>query len=301
MTKRHPTPITSLPSHIKYLLIDCDGVLFLQSKLLHPEIPSILNSLREQGIEMVFVTNNSTKSRQQYKEKMTQMGMEWVQKEDIYVSGYLASVWLSQRNVKNVYLIGEQGLHQELHEHGINVMRHSDAEKHVSMSEGDVAKVPEDELRKHEYVVIGWDRSFTFYKCCYACMCLQQKREDDSQCGFIATNVDSFDKVDEFKNIPGSGAMVGSVQAGSGREAQVIGKPSTFAVELLEKTRGWKRENMLMIGDRLDSDILMANRAGIASLLVYSGTTNRALMQQHVEEESIVPTYSIEDLSKLEV
>lgn len=297
-----PISINTIPEHIKYLLLDVDGVIFLQSKLIHENIPQILSDLREKrGIEIVFVTNNSTKSREEYKEKMHQMGLLWVKKEDIIVSGYLAAVWLQENYVKSIYLIGEKGLQKEIEEHNIRVRRHEDVHKFLSLNESEVAQIPEEELSQIEYVVIGWDREFTFYKLCYAVLCLQQKR--DIPCGFIATNKDSYDKVDDFKNIPGSGAMVGSVEAATGIHAKVIGKPNTFAIELLEKTRGWTRENMLMVGDRLDSDIEMANKGNIDSLLVFSGTTTEELLSKELnkEGEATIPTYTISGLSSLQI
>lgn len=295
-----PKSIDSIPPHIKHLLIDCDGVLFLGSQLLHKDIPNILCTLRDRGINMVFVTNNSTRSRDEYKEKMNGMGLPWVQKEDIYVSGYLASIWLKEHNYKSVYLIGEAGLQRELESHEIRVFRHENAIEHLSLNESQVANISEEELSQHECVVIGWDREFTFKKLCYAFLCLQQKRE--TPCGFITTNLDAFDKVDELKNIPGSGAMVASVESVTGRKALVAGKPNTFAIEHLEQTRGWKREEMLMIGDRLDSDILMASRGNIDSLLVFSGTTSPQLLEESISSNyEGIPTYTIQDLSHLKV
>lgn len=270
-------------------LFDCDGVLWNFDKLL-PGVSDTLSYLRGLGKNVFFVTNNSTKSRKQYAEAFKKYNIQ-VKEEEIYCSGYLAAQYIKENysDVKKAYVIGEVGIHEELNNVGINSSGLDDSDK--KMDQTLFKNIEEKEVGEYQAVVVGWDRGFNFYKLCYASLCLQLNKD----CKFIATNNDSCDKVTEKRFIPVGGSMVSSIEKGTGIKAYIAGKPSPYAIQLIEKDHKVDRKGMLFIGDRLDTDILIAKNSNISSLLVLTGVTS----ESDLKSSEIIPDYVLATMSDL--
>ena len=149
-------------------------------------VPATLDMLRAAGKRLVFVTNNSTKSRAGYLKKFTDLGLN-VQAEEIYSSSYAAAAYLQSIDFpadKKVYIIGEQGIADELDLAGI---KHcggpEDAGKEVALKPG--YAMPHD--ADVGAVVVGFDRHLSYYKIQYATLCISE----NPGCHFIATNTDA--------------------------------------------------------------------------------------------------------------
>lgn len=250
-------------------LLDCDGVLWTDG---HPIAGSIeaLTLLKKLGKKIVFVTNSSMSSRRQYKEKFSKM-LKWdAHVDEIYGSSFLAAQYIKQNHphVKHIYVVGEDGLCKELQEWGFTTTG-GPADAGKIMHEKVLLSIPDEEVQKVDAVVAGFDRSFNFYKMVYAALCFQR----NPKCIFVATNRDQADKVSETRNLPGAAGMVGAIEAVSGVIPVNVGKPAPGLVDQISKQLGVPKHRMIMVGDRMNTDIMLAKNAGITGMLVYSGVT----------------------------
>eukprot|EP01027_Heterolobosea_sp_BB2_P007195 GEZU01010724.1.p1 GENE.GEZU01010724.1~~GEZU01010724.1.p1 ORF type:complete len:327 (-),score=71.84 GEZU01010724.1:14-973(-) len=261
-------------------LLDCDGVLWNGSEALEGAQDTI-RMLRAMGKRVFFVTNNSTKSRAQYAEKLESLGFAGCTKEEVYCSSYLAAQYLSlyHKHVKKAYVVGEGGIVEELKNHGIAACGASE-DSNKTMSDADfVATKLDDDVGA---VVCGWDRFFNFYKLCMATLYLKRgsnstaiRNPNDGTgkpCVFIATNRDSGDFMGG-RIMPGGGCMVSAIECASEVTPITVGKPSPWLVDNIVREHNLDRSRTIMVGDRLDTDIMLGVNAGIASLLVLTGVT----------------------------
>jgi len=229
------------------LLVDLDGVVWLGAKPLTNNI-NALKAAMEQGVRVFFVSNNSTRTRRYYAYKLRRLGLR-VSEDHIVTSGYAAAKWVAERKPgSNVYVVGEEGLAIECYLAGLNVV--------------DVDAAIEGEA---EAVIVGLDRLVSYAKIKAAL------RSINSGALFVAANEDHVYPREDGLD-PGAGSIVASIAKAAGREPDfVAGKPSPFMATLaLEGLEGAKA---LIIGDRLDTDMEMARRAGIDGLLVLTGVT----------------------------
>jgi phosphoglycolate phosphatase len=247
-------------------------------------VPATLDALRAAGKRLVFVTNNSTKSRAGYLGKFTSLGLN-VQAEEIYSSSYAAAAYLQSIDFpadKKVYVVGEQGILDELDLAGI---KHcggpADAGKTVELAPG--YALPHDP--DVGAVVVGFDRHINYFKIQTATLCISE----NPGCHFIATNTDARTHLTDAQEWAGNGAMVGAIKGSTKQEPTVVGKPAEFMLADIAKKFGLKRSQICMVGDRLDTDILFGAHGGLTTMLVLSGvTTEEALL---APENTIHPNY----------
>ncbi len=244
----------------KAFVLDLDGVVYRGSEPL-PGVGEKIARLRRRG-RVLFVTNNSTKTRGEYVDKLSSLGIE-VEEDEILTSAYAAALYVSEHwGRAGVYVVGEDGLRKELEWRGVSV-RESGCSA----------------------VVVGLDRKFTYEKLATAQRHIQQGAE------LLATNRDPT-LVTESGLIPGAGAIVAAIEVASGTRARLIGKPSRIMGELILRQLGVEAEKTLMIGDRLDTDIAMGRALGMRTALVLTGATTR----EDVERSRIRPDYVLDRL-----
>eukprot|EP00922_Rhytidocystis_sp_ex-Travisia-forbesii_P021577 GHVS01031600.1.p1 GENE.GHVS01031600.1~~GHVS01031600.1.p1 ORF type:complete len:396 (+),score=68.88 GHVS01031600.1:216-1403(+) len=265
-------------------LFDCDGVLWHGDKLIERVIET-LEQLQAAGKQLYFVTNNSSKSRQGYLAKFQRLGLGDVVKDpsQIICSAHAVAAYLVEKGFKEtgkkVYVVGEAGLSEELTLAGIPCIGGQEDSSKVVGSGG---------LQVDSSVgcvVVGLDREFNYYKLQYAQLCINELNAD-----FVATNTDQLGHFTESQACAGSGGMVGAVEGCTGVSPTVIGKPNSYMIDILRQrlatsgssTRGsieegecsWrrvKRSRMVMVGDRLDTDIMFGVNADIGTVLTLSG------------------------------
>jgi len=256
-------------ARFKTILLDCDGVLWSGAELL-PYIKETLELFREENKKLFFITNNGSKSRDQYQKKFKAFGIE-VSKDEIIPVSYAAADYLQYEHpdVKKAFVVGSQGLCDELQEHGIHTLGGASEEydRNFIFSEADFLKVETDPQVKA--VVCGWDLNFTFSKLCTASLYLQK----NPGCLFIATNEDCYDKLLD-RTIPGNGCLVQCIQASVSQKPIVVGKPACWLSSRLISRYGLDPNETIMIGDRLDTDIMFGKNAGISTALVLTGCTS---------------------------
>jgi phosphoglycolate phosphatase len=272
-------------------IFDCDGVIWRGDSVLEG-VPETLAALRALGKKLVFVTNNSTKSRAGYMKKFTGLGLD-VRAEEIYSSSYAAAAYLKAKNFpkdKKVYVVGEVGIMEELELAGINRFGGpEDTGKKIELRPG----MRLDQDPDVGAVVVGLDREVNYRKIQYATLCIRE----NADCEFIATNTDAVTHLTDAQEWAGGGSTVGAIQGSTQTEPTVVGKPSSFMLEDVAAKFGLDKSQICMIGDRLDTDILFGKNGGLRTMLVLTGVTTEARLLD--ESNNIQPdlyTAGLKDL-----
>merc|ERR1712087_996342 len=246
--------------------------------------------LRGMGKQLVFVTNNSTKSRAGYLKKFTSLGLN-VNAEEIFSSSFAAAAYLSFNKFKGkVYVVGEVGIQEELDLAGIDhIGGPADAGKGIELAPGQLLEHDKDVSA----VIVGFDRYINYYKLQYATLCI---RENEG-CEFIATNTDAVTHLTDAQEWAGNGSMVGAIAGSAAREPYTVGKPSTFMLDDIADQFQIDKSEICMVGDRLDTDIMFGQNGGLKTMLVLSGVTREETLLS--EENTIQPDLYTSKLADL--
>ncbi|KAM4698155.1 glycerol-3-phosphate phosphatase [Rhinophrynus dorsalis] len=274
------------------VLFDCDGVLWRGDEAI-PGAPELINGLKKLGKRVFYITNNSTKTRSMYAEKMGRLGFG-AEPTEVFGTAYCTAIYLRDTvQLKGkVYLVGGRALSQELGDAGIPHLGHGPDTVTGSLS--DWATIQTDPEVKA--VVVGFDEHFSYMKLNRALRYLQ-----DPACLFLATNTDTRLPLEGGRAIPGTGCLVRAVETAAHRKAQVIGKPSPFIYNCLVKDCGLDPSRTVMVGDRLDTDILMGSTCGIRTLLTLTGFSSLEDAKSYQDRGShgMVPDYYVDSVADL--
>ena len=295
MEKVSDTTIELLANTYDYFLFDCDGVIWEGASEIEGSIKA-LNYLKSLGKKLFFLSNNSTKSRKDY---VTELGTHGYTAEitSIISSSYTMASLLATHypTYKTAYIVGEKGLVEELEAVGIACFGHSHDSKVDFTTLGDPKKI---DIPHMDAVIVGLDKEYNYYKLFMASNMILKGAK------FFATNTDSFSKIGSHK-YPGAGSMVTSIQAPTNVRPLVIGKPNVYFLDTIMAKEGLTNKDkhrILMVGDRMDTDIKFAENGQIDSCLVLTGATTLAEFQElKVKEGSLKPTYCMEKLGTFKV
>ncbi|GAB5371976.1 hypothetical protein AAMO2058_001626000 [Amorphochlora amoebiformis] len=272
------------------IIFDCDGVIWKGDTLIDG-IPETLDFLRQQGKTIYFVTNNARKSRAGFKKKFDDLGLS-ISSEEILSSAFAAAAYLDKIGFKvtgkSVYVIGDVGIGEELDLLGIQWHGGTaDIGKGIELKSG--FALPHDE--NVGAVIVGFDYGINYYKIQYAQLCINE----NPGCLFIATNLDALTHLTDSQEWAGNGAMVGAIKGCTGKEPTVVGKPSPLLIDYLVQKFGLKKDRILMVGDRLDTDILFGKENGLKSCLTLTGvTTEKKLFD---DENKIIPDVYVDSIN----
>lgn len=264
---------TSPQSRLTYVF-DLDGVIYRGAEP-QPHSREVISTLRNLGHTVRFYTNNAANSRESYLTKLSVMGIP-VTIDEIMTSSYATALYFVEENAvgKTVYRIGGQGMSDEFEAVGMRVI-----------TDGDDPGAPID------FVVVGMDRDFNYSKLARA----QKAIREGAQ--FIATNEDATYPVEGGALVPGGGCMVAAVRTATSVAPFVVGKPETYALDKILDLTSTPPERAVMVGDRLETDIMVGNRAGAHTVLVLTGVTSRE--QAEAAIGNLRPGRIIETLAEL--
>ncbi|KAL4630159.1 pyridoxal phosphate phosphatase-like isoform X1 [Arapaima gigas] len=275
------------------VLFDCDGVIWNGEKAV-AGATDVVRLLKKRGKNVFFVTNNCTRPREKYVQKFSRLGFADVAQEDIFSSAYCSALYL--RDVVKVrgkvFAIGGDGVHSELRDACVSFVE-GDADD-SGMSIVDCPLEPDVKA-----VLVGYDDRLTFLKLAKACCYLQ-----NAECHFLATDPDPWHPLRQGRVTPGSGSLTAALETATGRKATVIGKPSRFMFECIASQFGVDPARSLMVGDRLETDILFGANCGMETLLTLTGVSTLQEAQGYVDSDApdkkdLVPDYVVDSIADL--
>jgi 4-nitrophenyl phosphatase len=229
------------------VVLDVDGTLLRGSQPIPGAIEAV-ERLREAGLAVAFVSNNPIRTREAYRDRLERHGFS-LDAGELITAGTVTADHLAREHAGDaLYVIGEEGLREQL--------RGADLEL-------------TDEHDRADVLVASIDRGFDYTGLTHALWALS-----DPEVRFVGTDPDRTIPTED-REVPGSGAIVRAVAGVTGREPDAImGKPAPTAVEAIERTLGIDAADCLVVGDRLDTDIAMGERAGMTTALVSTGVTD---------------------------
>jgi len=236
-----------LPSHIKALILDMDGVIWRSDSPIG-DLPAIFNRIEERGLKFVFATNNGTKTPWQYVDTLESFGVH-VDPDQVVTSALGVAHMLAQKYPRGskAFMIGEEGVRVALEEKGFEILSLENAQQ-------------------AQFVVMGIDRQITFDKMREATLLVRRSVP------FYATNSDKTFPTPRGE-IPGAGAWISVITTATEVEPIYAGKPFPFMMELSLERLGTKKEDTLVIGDRLETDIAAGQAVRCPTALVLSGVS----------------------------
>ena len=257
---------------MKLFLFDMDGTLYLGNRL-YPFTIELLETIKKAGGKYLFMTNNSSKSVNDYIKKLRGLGIEST-REDFITSSQATAYYLHKYHEgQTLYVCGTESLKEELRMEGFTVTT---------------------ELEKVECIVMGFDTELTFQKL-HDVSYLLLTRPD---LPYIATNPDLVCPT-EFGSVPDCGSVCIGIKNATGREPIVIGKPSPLMPELAMERLGIAKEQSCVIGDRIYTDVKSGLNAGITGILVLSGETTLEILEASEDKPHLVLESAAEILEEL--
>lgn len=241
------------------VIFDLDGTIFLGERAL-PGAVETVKILRQQGAQVLFVTNKPLYPREAYAAKLTRLGIP-TSSDKVITSGYVLGYHLSNNSPHlALYVIGEENLKAELRAFGLNVL-----EELEDQDEKDVV-----DPTGIDAVVVAFDRTLDYRKLNTAYQALLNGAR------FFATNPDKACPM-PGGGIPDAGGTLAYLEYLTGRKLELLaGKPSELMVQVAMQRMGLPPERCLMVGDRLETDIRMGQNAGMRTAVVLSGASSAA-------------------------
>ncbi len=262
----------------KGFLIDLDGTAYKGDKVI-VETVNFVNKCHKYNIKVLFLTNNASKTQEEIYISLKNMGYK-LTKEEIYTSAMAIGEYFKNKNLSDIYLIGDNGLKMEFRQRNIKFYSdlHYENQEDLKM------------IRKLKNVVIGYTKCLEYKD--LACASLILKNNGD----LYATNKDL--KIPHSSGmIPGNGAFVNLLEEVGGVKSFVIGKPENVIMDLALKKIGLNKEDVCIIGDNYYTDILSGINNGIDTIFVETGV--------HSIEDLIniskQPNYKLKNLSEFEL
>ena len=250
---------------IKCFILDMDGTIYLGNELF-PFTKDFLKKVEDTGREYYFFTNNSSKSQQAYIEKLARLGIQ-IKKEQMMISSHVIIKYLKEYyDKKSIYVVGTPSLIQEFESFDMNLTE-------------------EDP----DIVVLGFDTTLTYEKLSKACHYIR------NGCTYFGINPDWNCPMEGGTFIPDCGSMAKLIEASTGKFPEFFGKPSKHTLDYIIKETGYQPEEIAIVGDRLYTDIAVADGSDVTSILVLSGESTR----EDVEKSDVKPDVVVENLVEI--
>lgn len=254
----------------KAFIFDMDGVLYRGTHVL-PGVEELFSTLRLRGTQFLLATNNSMASQQAYVERMAKMGVE-VDVDQIQTSASVTRDYVRDElpEGSRILIVGMPALAVSI------------------LEDTPFIQVGDDPDEPIDAVVVGLDLDFTYKKLLRASDAIR------SGARYIATNADAT-LPHESGVQPGAGSIVAAITTASGVTPVVIGKPQTLMMARGVEGLGVLPGEAVMVGDRLDTDVLAGHNAGLQTVLVLTGVSQR----EDLASAEVMPDYVFADLPAL--
>lgn len=247
-----------------------DGTVYLGANLIDGA-KDAFQYLNEHNIDYVFFTNNSSHDLDFYFNKITNFGIKCDLKKNFYSSTEVTISYLKDRNINRIFVIGNKSLKDKFAKHFTLVSSYSPNEK-------------------VDAVVTGFSTELVYQELRDACLYLETR-----DIPFIATNGDYRCPIEDGLYIPDNGGMCEWMRLCTGKQATVMGKPNPEIINYLAKQFNVKKEEVLVVGDRLYTDILVGVNAGVDSLCVLSGESSLEDVKKYEHQ----PTFILDSIKSL--
>jgi len=259
-------------SEFKGFVFDIDGVLKLGDKPIKGAAEAI-TFLQHENRKVAILTNNATRSRKGIVDEMKRIGIN-VGIDEVFGSACGAARFIKHEfGGGKAFVIGERGLREELKAAGIKLL-------------------PASKAANADFVVVGLDRTFNYKKLDAALTATMNGAM------FIATNEDARLPIEKGAK-PGAGCMVAALSTCAKKKPDVvIGKPHPYLLEMAIEAMGLKKSELVMVGDGIETDIAMANAAGVYSVLVLTGNAPRKAELARLPRE-LKPSHVLNSVSEL--
>lgn len=251
----------------KFFLLDMDGTIYLDNDLFDGTL-DFLTAVKNSGGKYLFVTNNSSKSTDAYVEKLGKIGIEATE-DDFLTSTDATCLYLKRYEGKKFYVSGTRSFETQLKESGVLT----------------TTELEDDILG----IVMGNDTELTFKKLDDVCRLLTER-----DMIYIATNPDWVCPT-AYGYVPDCGAVAEMINRATGKSPLFIGKPKPEMLLLAMEKFGYSKEETLMVGDRVYTDIASGYNAGVDTVLVLSGEGTK----KDAESTDTKPTYVMQDIREL--
>lgn len=252
-------------NEIELFLLDMDGTIYLENDLFDGSL-DFISTIIKKNKKYVFMTNNSSKSKLDYINKLTKMNIPCTL-DNIFTSGMAMGIYLSENyKDKKVYLVGTNALKNELLSYNVNLVENDP-----------------------DIVVIGFDRELNYEKLEKACKFLCDGAL------FLATNVDLVCPIENKRYVPDCGSICHMLTVATFKEPKYIGKPDPSMIHILSKKFNIPVEKIAVIGDRVYTDIASGYNAGTTTICVLSGEST----METIEKSDIKPDYIFDSVKNI--
>ena len=246
---------------IKGVLLDLDGTVYRGTQAV-PGAVRFIGRMRAEGMKYLFVTNRSSRTPDAVCMQLRGYDIP-CETDDVLTSAQATARYLQ---TGSFFCIGEDGLLEALKETQMTI---------------------EDE--KPDFVVVGYDRGITYEKLDKASRLIR------AGATFIATNPDKVVNTESGMS-PGNGAIVAAIAAASGVEPTYIGKPERRIIDIALNHIGLPRDETILVGDNLETDIKAGKNAGLRTVFILTGVSRR----EDAEAATAKPTWIVNDFDELE-
>lgn len=259
-------------------IFDLDGTVYLGDSALPGAVDGIAQ-LRQMGKRVLFVSNKPLEPRDNYARKLTKLGIP-AAPDDVITSAFVLGYHLSRTEPDlNLYVVGEQNLLDELRGHGLKIVNEF------------LDQDPLEVIQPHgvDAVVVAFDRTLTYRKLNTAYQALRRGAR------FFATNADKACPMPGGA-IPDAGGTIAALEHMTGRKVELLaGKPSSLIMQVALQRLDLPAERVMMIGDRLETDIFMGQQSGMQTAVTLTGVAKR----EDIAKMTSPPDYIIENIGEL--
>ena len=252
---------------ITLFLLDMDGTVNLGYDPIDGA-KEFLFTLKEQGKNFIFLTNNSSKSKMDYVKKMKSLGFP-CEEENVFTSGMAAGMFLREnKNGHKIFVCGTKSLKNELLNYDVQI---------------------DETGESADTVLLGYDTELDYKKITTVCDLL------DAGADYYATNIDMVCPIEGGRYLPDCGSFANMIEEAVHRRPRFLGKPDRTMIDIIAKAEGVPYENIAMVGDRIYTDVKTGINAGVTSILVLSGETT----MEDYKKSDVKPDYILDSVKDI--